>query len=59
MIKKYLFPLLYQANTRVWLHRISHHIDRPATLDDIPDVDLAAIANLGFDWVYFFNVNYP
>jgi glycosidase len=51
-----LYPLLYQANTRVWLNRMSRHIGRPSTLDDIPDIDLDVIANLGFDWVYLLSV---
>ncbi|WP_019500641.1 alpha-amylase family glycosyl hydrolase [Pseudanabaena sp. PCC 6802] len=51
-----LYPSLYQINTRVWLNRLSRHIDRPATLDDITDTELDEIANLGFDWVYFLSV---
>jgi hypothetical protein len=51
-----LYPLLYQANTRVWLNRMSRHIGRSATLDDIPDIDLDVIASLGFDWVYLLSV---
>jgi glycosidase len=50
------YPSLYQINTRVWLNRLSRQIDRPATLDDIPDAELDELANLGFDWVYFLSV---
>lgn len=31
------YPLLYQINTCVWLTELSRKLDRPATLDDIPD----------------------
>jgi hypothetical protein len=51
-----LNPSLYQINARVWLDRLSRQIDRPATLDDIPDAELDELANLGFDWVYFLSV---
>jgi hypothetical protein len=51
-----LNPCLYQINTRVWLNRLSRQIGRPATLDDIPDVELDELANSGFDWVYFLSV---
>lgn len=30
------YPLLYQANTRVWLTRLGRQLGRPATLDDLP-----------------------
>jgi hypothetical protein len=51
-----LYPSLFQINTRVWLNRLSSQIDRPATLDDIPDAELDALANLGFDWIYCLSV---
>ncbi len=51
-----LYPSLYQVNTRVWLNKISRQIGRSATLDDISDVELDELANLGFDWVYFLTV---
>ena len=56
MMNSNLNPCLYQLNTRVWLHRLSRQIGRPATLDDIPDLELDELANLGFDWVYFLSV---
>ena len=34
------YPTLYQINTRVWLTELSGTLGRPATLDDIPDVEL-------------------
>jgi hypothetical protein len=47
-----LYPALYQINTRVWLTQLSQPLGRPATLDDIPDGELARIAAMGFDWVW-------
>ncbi len=49
-------PLLYQVNTRVWLRELSTSLGRPATLDDIPDAELDAVAAAGFDLVYFLGV---
>jgi hypothetical protein len=50
------YPSLYQVNTRVWLGELSRSLDRPATLDDIPDPALDHLAHLGFDWVWFLGV---
>ncbi len=50
------YPSLFQANTRVWLTRLSRQLGRPATLDDIPDAELDRLAGLGFDWVWFLSV---
>lgn len=55
-MNSYLYPSLYQINTRVWLNRLSGQIGRPATLDDISDAELDELANSGFDWVYFLSV---
>jgi len=49
-------PSLYQINTRVWLSQISAQIGRSATLDDITDLELDELADLGFDWVYLLSV---
>jgi hypothetical protein len=49
-------PLLYQVNTRVWLTGLSQSLGRPATLDDIPDVELDRLAKMGFDWIWFLSV---
>jgi len=51
-----LFPSLYQVNTRVWMTDLSHKLGRTATLDNIPDSELDALANSGFDWVWFLSV---
>lgn len=50
------FPSLYQINTRVWLTDLSRGLGRPATLDDIPDVELDRLAQAGFDWIWFLSV---
>jgi hypothetical protein len=50
------YPSLYQINTRVWLTELSRNLDRPATLDDIPDTELDHLARMGFDWVWFLSV---
>jgi len=49
-------PSLYQINTRVWLTELSQSLVRPATLDDIPDVDLDRLAEMGFDWIWMLSV---
>jgi glycosidase len=51
-----LYPSLAQVNTRVWLTALSRQLGRRATLDDIPDSDLEALAGMGFDWVWFLSV---
>src|SRR5215470_5436541 len=51
-----LYPSLYQINTRVWLTELSRGLGRPATLDDIPDAELDAVHERGFDWVWLLSV---
>lgn len=50
------YPSLYQINTRVWLTELSRTMDRPATLDDIPDGELDRLAERGFDWIWLLSV---
>ena len=50
------YPTLYQINTRVWLKELSQKLDRPTTLNDIPDAELDRLARMGFDWVWFLSV---
>ena len=50
------YALLYQISTRVWLTELSQGLGRAATRDDIRDVELDHLAELGFDWVWFLNV---
>jgi hypothetical protein len=47
---------LFQINTRVWVNELSEALGRPATLDDIPDLELDRLAEMGFDWVWFLSV---
>ncbi len=49
-------PSLFQINTRVWLTEVSRDLRRRATLDDIPDVALDRLAEMGFDWVWLLSV---
>jgi hypothetical protein len=55
-MRRPLYPLLYQINTRVWLTELSQALERPATLDDIPDAELDHLAAMGFDWIWFLSV---
>jgi glycosidase len=50
------YPALFQINTRVRLGELAAALGRPATLDDIPDADLDALAADGFDLVWFLGV---
>lgn len=51
-----LCPSLYEINTRVRLTELSRSLDRPATLDDIPDGELDRLVERGFDWVWLLSV---
>jgi len=55
-MKQPKYPSLYQINTRVWLTDLSIQLVRPATLDDITDMELERLANMGFDWLWFLSV---
>jgi hypothetical protein len=50
------YPCLFQINTRVVLTELSRSLNRPATLDDVPDSTLDRIAANEFDWVWFLGV---
>jgi glycosidase len=50
------YPSLYQINTRVLLTELSQNLGRRATLDDIPDIELDRLAEMGFDWIWFLSV---
>jgi len=50
------YPSLYQINTRVRLSELSTSLGRPATLDDIPDVELDGLTRDGFDLVWLLGV---
>ena len=55
-VKNPNYPSLYQINTRVWLTELSQNLGRHATLDDIPDIELDRLAEMGFDWIWFLSV---
>jgi hypothetical protein len=50
------YPSLYQLNARTWVNQRARQLGRPATLADIADTELDAIAELGFDWVYLLGI---
>lgn len=50
------YPSLFQINTRVRLSELSAALGRPATLDDITEVELDGLAQDGFDLVWFLGV---
>ena len=50
------YPSLYQVNTRVRLTELSRALDRPVTLDNIPDAELDRMGGMGFDWIWFLSV---
>jgi WD40 repeat protein len=50
------FCAIYQINTRVWLHDLSHRLGHDVTLDNIPDEALTRFTKLGFDWIYFLGI---
>jgi hypothetical protein len=49
-------PLLYQNNTRVFLHERGAALGRHATLDDLSDESLDEVAARGFQWIWFLGV---
>ena len=50
------FPALYQINTRVWLGQLAVQAGRPIGLAEVPDEELDALAEMGFDWVWLLSV---
>jgi glycosidase len=55
-MKQPTYPSLYQINTRVWLTDLSRKLGRQATFDDILDVELDRLAEMGFDWIWLLSV---
>jgi hypothetical protein len=51
-----ILPTLYQVNARVWVNQRARQMGGQATLADVADAELEAIASLGFDWVYLLGV---
>ncbi len=50
------YPQLFQLNTRVRLSELSASLGRAATLDDLPDSGLDALAERGFDILWLLGV---
>jgi hypothetical protein len=51
-----LHPLMYQINTRAFLGSLAAVTGAAATLDDVPDAAIEAIARRGFTWVWLLSV---
>ena len=50
------YPALFQVNTRVRLSELGSFLGRPATLDDVTDAELDALAEKGFDIAWFLGI---
>jgi Alpha amylase, catalytic domain len=55
-MSRHRYPALFQVNTRVRLSELAAALGRPATLDDIPDVELDRLEGDGFDIVWYLGV---
>ena len=55
-MSEFIYPSLYQVNTRVMIRELSLKKGNAATLDDIPDNWLDELASGGFDWIWFLSV---
>jgi len=55
-MSQHRYPSLYQINTRVWLTAHARQLGRPATLDDISDLELDQLADLGVEWIWLLGV---
>jgi Alpha amylase, catalytic domain len=49
-------PNLYEINTWSWLERLSAQSGRTLILDDVPDTEWDALAQLGFDTIWLMGV---
>lgn len=49
-------PLIYEINTWVWLAELSARLQRPVTLDTVPEAIWDGIAEIGFDAVWLMGV---
>src|SRR5512139_1929251 len=50
------YPLIYEINTWVWLNELGSGKKKPVTLDSVPEKEWDAIADMGFDAVWFMGV---
>lgn len=51
-----IHPLLYEVNTRCWLHRLSTEQGRAVTLGDVPDEEIDRWHTLGFTHIWAMGV---
>ena len=49
-------PLVYEINTRCWLRDLAVQLDRPVTLESVPDTEIERWKNLGFTHVWLMGV---
>lgn len=49
-------PLLYEINTRCWLHELSHRLGQNITLATVPDEEFSRWKELGFTHVWLMGV---
>lgn len=54
-----MFPLVYEINTRVWLRELSVRLDRPVTLENIPDDEFQILHDGKFTMVWLMGVWKP
>ncbi|HXI02118.1 MAG TPA: alpha-amylase family glycosyl hydrolase [Candidatus Saccharimonadales bacterium] len=50
------YPALYQINTRIRMAELSAALGRPATLGDLPDDEIDALAESGFSLIWLLGV---
>ena len=50
------YPTLFQVLTRDWLGGMPSANGRARTLNEVPDDEIARLADLGFDWLYLMGV---
>jgi len=49
-------PVLYEINTKAWLHDLSEKAGRPVTLGSVPPEELERLADFGFDGLWLMGV---
>jgi hypothetical protein len=49
-------PLVYEVNTRCWLHALSEQTGQPVTLANVPDSEFAVWQKLGFTHIWLMGV---
>jgi len=49
-------PILYEINTRCWLHELSERLGQPVTLTTVPDEEFARWQKLGFTHIWLMGV---